>query len=168
MRGAWPVHATPALASALTCCCGNQVGVIPARYQSIRFPGKPLIDIGGKPMIVRTWEQAMKATELDAVIVATDSTAIAEACISAGAEVVMTSESCPNGGPRADMLIKAFLARFSSSEASTQCCKPPNAHRSLQGTDTARAACQAGTERCNEAVSKLKERFDIVIQHPRR
>ena len=44
-----------------------QVGVIPARYASVRFPGKPLADIMGKPMVVRTWEQACKASTLDLV-----------------------------------------------------------------------------------------------------
>jgi CMP-2-keto-3-deoxyoctulosonic acid synthetase len=75
----------------------SQVGVIPARYQSSRFPGKPLVDILGKPMILRTYEQATKAKKLDAVVVATDDERIAEVCRRAGAEVVMTSEDCPNG-----------------------------------------------------------------------
>ena len=43
---------------------GAQIGVIPARYKSARFPGKALVDILGKPMIVRTWEQACKASSL--------------------------------------------------------------------------------------------------------
>lgn len=77
--------------------CYVQVGVIPARYQSVRFPGKPLVKILGKPMIVRTWEQACKARSLSRVVVATDDQQIADVCRAAGAEVVMTSESCPNG-----------------------------------------------------------------------
>ena len=75
-----------------------QVGIIPARYQSQRFPGKPLALIAGKPMIVRTYERAKQATSLDALVVATDDERIAEVCRAAGAEVVMTSEACPNGG----------------------------------------------------------------------
>ena len=74
-----------------------QLGVIPARYESQRFPGKPLVDILGKPMVVRTWEQAKKAASLDFVVVATDDRRIANACRQAGAEVVMTSPDCPNG-----------------------------------------------------------------------
>ena len=74
-----------------------QVGVIPARYKSGRFPGKPLVDIMGKPMVVRTWEQACKARTLDAVVVATDDDRIADVCRRAGARVVMTSEDCANG-----------------------------------------------------------------------
>ena len=48
-------------------------------------------------MVVRTWEQALKATTLSKVIVATDDDRIAETCRAAGAEVVMTSDACPNG-----------------------------------------------------------------------
>lgn len=71
--------------------------MIPARYESQRFPGKPLVDILGKPMVVRTWEQAKKASSLDHIVVATDDSRIADACRRAGAEVVMTSPTCPNG-----------------------------------------------------------------------
>lgn len=74
-----------------------QIGVIPARFQSLRFPGKPLVDILGVPMIVRTWQQACKAASLSKVIVATDDNRIASVCREAGAHVIMTSEACPNG-----------------------------------------------------------------------
>ncbi len=74
-----------------------QVGIIPARYKSQRFPGKPLALIAGKPMIVRTYEQAKQATSLHALVVATDDERIAAACREAGAQVVMTPEDCPNG-----------------------------------------------------------------------
>lgn len=71
--------------------------MIPARYESGRFPGKPLVDILGKPMVVRTWEQAKKARKLDRVVIATDDDRIASVCRKAGAEVIMTSNTCPNG-----------------------------------------------------------------------
>ncbi|MCO5603466.1 hypothetical protein L7F22_057616 [Adiantum nelumboides] len=76
------------------------VGIIPARYASSRFPGKALALILGKPMIQRTWEQAMLATMLDAVVVATDDDRIADSCRRFGANVVMTSEACVNGTER--------------------------------------------------------------------
>ncbi len=76
---------------------GLQLGVIPARYESGRFPGKPLVDILGKPMVVRTWQQAQKASSLDRVVIATDDERIADVCRKAGAEVIMTSKTCPNG-----------------------------------------------------------------------
>ena len=74
-----------------------QVGIIPARYESSRFPGKPLVSILGVPMILRTYRQALKATALQAIVVATDDERIAAVCREAGAEVVMTSPNCPNG-----------------------------------------------------------------------
>lgn len=74
-----------------------QIGVIPARYQSIRFPGKPLVKIMGVPMVVRTWQQACLCKTLSKVIVATDDDRIAAACREEGAEVVMTGVSCANG-----------------------------------------------------------------------
>jgi 3-deoxy-manno-octulosonate cytidylyltransferase (CMP-KDO synthetase) len=63
-------------------------GIIPARYASTRFPGKPLADIGGKPMIQRVYEQAKKA--LDHVAVATDDERIAACVRGFGGEAVMT------------------------------------------------------------------------------
>lgn len=74
-----------------------QIGVIPARYESGRFPGKPLVIIMGKPMIVRTYLQARKSKSLDRLVVATDDERIAKVCKAAGADVVMTSSECANG-----------------------------------------------------------------------
>ncbi|OAY54903.1 3-deoxy-manno-octulosonate cytidylyltransferase, mitochondrial [Manihot esculenta] len=76
------------------------VGIIPARFASSRFEGKPLVQILGKPMIQRTWERAKLATTLDRIVVATDDEKIAECCRGFGAEVIMTSESCRNGTER--------------------------------------------------------------------
>lgn len=64
------------------------IGIIPARYASTRFPGKPLVDIGGKPMIQRVYEQAKQV--LDTVLVATDDERIFNAVRAFGGEVVMT------------------------------------------------------------------------------
>ena len=67
------------------------LGVIPARYQSTRLPGKPLIDILGKSMIQRVYEQAIKCTKLDHVIVATDNEKIVKHIKEFGGDVVLTS-----------------------------------------------------------------------------
>ena len=64
------------------------IGIIPARYASTRFPGKPLADLGGKPMIQRVYEQTKKA--LNTVVVATDDERIFDCVQSFGGEVVMT------------------------------------------------------------------------------
>jgi 3-deoxy-manno-octulosonate cytidylyltransferase (CMP-KDO synthetase) len=73
--------------------------VIPARYASTRFPGKPLIDIAGKTMIQRVYEQVLKAG-IDAVYVATDHQAIAEHVNHFGGRFLMTSETHQSGTDR--------------------------------------------------------------------
>ena len=72
---------------------------IPARMQATRLPGKPMLDIGGEPMIVRVWRQAMRA-EAGRVVVATDSGEIAEAIRAAGGEAVMTRADHQSGSDR--------------------------------------------------------------------
>lgn len=74
--------------------------VIPARYQSSRFPGKPLIDICGKPMIQHVWEKCCAAVDEERVHVATDSHEIAECVKNFGGQVVMTSSRCLTGTDR--------------------------------------------------------------------
>jgi 3-deoxy-manno-octulosonate cytidylyltransferase (CMP-KDO synthetase) len=76
------------------------LGVIPARYASSRFPGKPLIDLGGKSMIQRVYEQAKKAESLSRVIVATDDERIYNHVESFGGEVMMTNEHHQSGTDR--------------------------------------------------------------------
>ena len=90
------------------------VGIIPARYASTRFPGKPLADILGQPMIQRVYERASQV--LDTVVVATDNQRIYDAVVQFGGRVVMTSEN----------------------------------HKT-------------GTDRCYEALTKLLETYDVVI-----
>ena len=74
------------------------VGIIPARYASTRFPGKPLAILGGKPVIQRVYEQVKDC--FDALYVATDDDRIKDAVLAFGGNVVMTSESCNNGTER--------------------------------------------------------------------
>lgn len=74
------------------------IGIIPARYASSRFPGKPLADIGGMTMIERVYRRASKA--LDSVIVATDDSRIYDEVKRFGGEVVMTSETHRSGTDR--------------------------------------------------------------------
>lgn len=74
------------------------VGIIPARYASKRFPGKPLVDIAGKTMIQRVYEQSKKS--IDAVFVATDDKRIQKAVLDFGGEVIMTSKKHTSGTDR--------------------------------------------------------------------
>lgn len=85
-------------------------GIIPARYASTRFPGKPLTEIGGKSMIRRVYEQAKKSQKLTAVVVATDDQRIFDHVGSFGGDVVMTSESHQSGTDRCFEAIHTFDA----------------------------------------------------------
>ncbi len=79
--------------------------VIPARYASTRYPGKPLVELRGasgqaKSLIRRSWDAACQVRGVERVVVATDDARIADTARGFGAEVVMTSESCQNGTER--------------------------------------------------------------------
>lgn len=76
------------------------IAIIPARFSSTRFPGKPLVSIQGKTMIQRVFEQVQKCTSITAVRIATDDKRIAEACQQFGAAVVLTHPDCASGTDR--------------------------------------------------------------------
>ena len=76
------------------------LGIIPARYASSRFPGKPLVDIEGQTMIRRVYEQVKKSKKLTEVIVATDDQRIAAEVLSFGGKVAMTSDTHQSGTDR--------------------------------------------------------------------
>ena len=91
------------------------IGIIPARYGSTRFPGKPLAVIGGKPMIQRVYEQAKKA--LETVLVATDDARIYDCVLGFGGEVVMTRADHKCGTERCAEAVEKLTAKRSNSEA---------------------------------------------------
>ena len=76
------------------------VGIIPSRYASSRFPGKPLINLNGKTMIQRVYEQASASRHLQKVVVATDDKRIFDHVQSFGGNVVMTATNHPSGTDR--------------------------------------------------------------------
>src|SRR4029077_3697128 len=76
------------------------VGIIPARWSSTRFPGKPLHPIAGKSLLRRVWERCRQAKNLYSVIIATDDMRIAEAAFGWGAEVALTSPRHQSGTDR--------------------------------------------------------------------
>ncbi len=76
------------------------LGIIPARYASTRFPGKPLVSIKGKSMIQRVYEQAKQCTSLNQVIVATDDSRIYDHVLDFGGQVIMTSPNHQSGTDR--------------------------------------------------------------------
>lgn len=78
----------------------NVIGVIPARYDSSRFPGKPLVDIDGKSMIQRVYEQCSKSISISKLIVATDDQRIADHVRLFGGNVTLTSNKHQSGTDR--------------------------------------------------------------------
>jgi 3-deoxy-manno-octulosonate cytidylyltransferase (CMP-KDO synthetase) len=82
------------------------LGVIPARFASTRLMGKPLANIGGKPMIQHTYESALKSKLLGKVIIAVDDEKVGDVARSFGAEVVMTPKEIATGSDRIAYVIK--------------------------------------------------------------
>jgi len=91
--------------------------VIPARYASTRYPGKPLVELCGatgssKSLIQRSWEAASQVQGVDRVVVATDDSRIRQAAEGFGAEVVMTSEACRNGTERCADVVSRITEHY--------------------------------------------------------
>ncbi|NQV57198.1 MAG: 3-deoxy-manno-octulosonate cytidylyltransferase [Rhodospirillales bacterium] len=78
----------------------STLAIIPARMASTRFPGKPLADIAGRPMIAWVWDRAVAAKTVDHVVIATEDDVIAEYCAANGMEAVMTSSDHLTGTDR--------------------------------------------------------------------
>ncbi len=92
--------------------CMTVIAVIPARYASVRFPGKPLAPLAGRPMIVHVLEAVRGAKRVDRTLVATDDARIADCVRDAGGEAVMTSPAAASGTDRV-----AEVARYISADA---------------------------------------------------
>ena len=88
------------------------IGIIPSRYGSSRFPGKPLADILGKSMIQRVYEQCQKASSLSKVIIATDDKRIFNHVLGFGGKVIMTLNSHPSGTDRCNEVIQSLEEKY--------------------------------------------------------
>lgn len=83
------------------------VAVIPARYASTRFPGKPLAPLGGKPMVQHVWERCLRSDAFSEVLVATDDERIRDAVERFGGQAVLTSPRCASGTDRVAEVARA-------------------------------------------------------------
>lgn len=88
------------------------LGIIPARYGSSRFPGKPLIDLKGKTMIQRVVEGASKSSLLTDLIVATDDSRIVDAVEGFGGKVLMTDSKHPTGTDRCAEIVRSLSGQY--------------------------------------------------------
>ena len=115
------------------------VAIIPARYGSTRLPGKPLADIGGKPMIQHVYESASKAPGLARVLVATDDRRIERAVKSFGGEVVMTSRRHTSGTDRLAEVARKIQARMAGQRARRFAVHSRRDDRARGGADAAQS-----------------------------
>jgi 3-deoxy-D-manno-octulosonate cytidylyltransferase len=129
------------------------IGVIPARYASVRFPGKPLSPIAGKPMVLHVWEAACSARRLDRVVVATDDARIAACVREAGGEAVMTSPDAASGTDRVAEVARALPAdAYLNLQGDEPLMPPENVDRTVAtlladpGRSIATLAIAAGAE----------------------
>lgn len=86
------------------------LGIVPARYASVRFPGKALVEINGKPMVERVYGQALKSRKLDRAVVATDDRRIYDHIKGIGGEATMTDPEHANGTERCNEVALAESA----------------------------------------------------------
>ncbi|MDG1175867.1 MAG: 3-deoxy-manno-octulosonate cytidylyltransferase [Flavobacteriales bacterium] len=84
------------------------LGVIPSRYESTRFPGKPLVDIAGKSMIQRVYEQCAKANRLTKIVVATDDKRIYDHVLDFGGNAMITMDTHQSGTERCGEVVEKF------------------------------------------------------------
>ena len=131
------------------------IGVIPARYKSSRFPGKPLVDICGKPMVWWTYQQAIKVPELDDVYVATDDQRIFDTCTELGVRVIMTSEDNKTGTDRVGEVARKIPADII---VNVQGDEP------LMGVETIRAAILPMIEDPSIQVTNLMTRITDPVE----
>ena len=133
------------------------VAIIPARYGSTRLPGKPLANIGGKPMIQHVYESTLKARGLDRVLVATDDRRVAETVQGFGGEVVMTSKDHASGTDRLAEVARKIKVDwlvnvqgdlpFIQPETITRAVQPMRRDRSIRGRSRASRSASAAPRR---------------------
>ena len=123
----------------------HAVGVIPARYRSTRFPGKPLALIQGKALVLRVLERARAAGRIDRLLVATDDERIASAVVAWGGEVVMTSSTHVSGTDRLAEVARSIPADlFVNIQGDEPLVDPMDIDRLVECLD-ADAACDMAT-----------------------
>jgi 3-deoxy-manno-octulosonate cytidylyltransferase (CMP-KDO synthetase) len=137
------------------------VAIIPARYASSRFPGKPLVDIAGKPMIQWVYERTCRARGVGRVLVATDDARIARVVVGFGGEAVMTSPTHPTGTDRLAEVAATLEAELIVNVQGDEPLIEPSAIDAALAPFAADPTLVMSTLRC--PISSLDELFDISI-----
>ena len=135
------------------------IAILPARYDSVRLPGKLLLDLGGKPVIWHTLTQVAKAKSIDKVIVATDSELVREAVEGFGFECVMTDSNHQSGTDR----IAEAIANFDGFEiiVNVQSDEPFIDPKTIDRTvETLEGQAEADMSTAYELVSDIEQILD--------
>jgi len=122
-------------------------GCIPSRYASTRLPGKPLCDIGGKPMVLHIVEKAKQAKSLQDVIVLTDDERILKVVLEAGHKAIMTSPQCASGTDR--------IAEYMQNDPSTDVFVNLQGDEILLNPDNINQLVEEFTEKSNPEMGTL-------------
>lgn len=153
------------------------VAIIPARYGSTRLPGKPLVVIGGKPMIQHVYESASRARELDRVVVATDDRRIEQAVKGFGGEVMMTSKHHASGTDRLAEVARKIRVDwlvnvqgdlpFVRSETIVQAIRPLRRDRTIPMGTVCTPICEEQEWRNANIVKVLTDRAGFALYFSR-
>lgn len=143
------------------------VAVIPARYASTRLPGKPLLDICGKPLIRRVWEIVSRVHGLDAVVVATDDARIADAVESFGGKVCMTSPDCQSGSDRVREVAASLAADVYVNVQGDEPLLEPSAMETLLAVFAQDKSVQVATlcGRISEEQARSPHQVKVIRDH---
>lgn len=143
------------------------VAVIPARYASTRLPGKPLLDICGKPLIQRVWEVVSRVRRLDAVVVATDDARIADAVRAFGGKACMTSPDCRSGSDRVREVAASLAADVYVNVQGDEPLLDPSAIETLLTVFTRDESVQVATlcRRINEEQARSPHQVKVIRDH---
>ena len=145
----------------------NAVAVIPARYASTRLPGKPLLDICGKPLIQHVWETVSRARGLDEVVVATDDARIAHAVQAFGGKVCMTSPDCRSGSDRVREVAASLAADVYVNVQGDEPLLEASAIERLRDVFTEDASVQVATlcSRISEEQARSPHQVKVIRDH---
>lgn len=134
------------------------IGIIPARYKSSRFEGKPLADINGKPMIWWVYNQAKKVKEFDAVYVATDDDRIERKCKELDIDVVMTSSEHPTGTDRlGEVALKIDADVYVNIQGDEPTIKPETIKKAIEPFYTNKEEIFI-----TNMMTKIKKQYEII------
>ncbi|EGW50012.1 hypothetical protein HMPREF1022_02955 [Desulfovibrio sp. 6_1_46AFAA] len=143
------------------------VAVIPARYASTRLPGKPLLDICGKPLLQHVWEIVSRARGLDEVVVATDDARIADAVERFGGKVCMTSPECQSGSDRVREVAASLAADVYVNIQGDEPLLEASAIERLRDVFTEDAGVQVATlcSRISEEQARSPHQVKVIRDH---